>query len=258
LDFEVDPDGGWRDRDYRASRSRQQLLAAVDRQGQTRFDGFDDKILSLYARDMTVREIQATWPGSTAPRSRLTDAVLEEVREWRSRPLDSQPQCVASSSANLARAEPLARYGARSASGSLHERLAPHRKNNKGSLLMSLRGTVARRNFRARDPSGVEQQQAEVAVVICVEVATPLAFHDDLVGKCCRCGYEVQFRPHAPKKPPDVSEMRRTDMHSGGRSDFFFGSSLAVLALLIAVFFALLFSDEPLGAAEQMVRTLLK
>src|SRR5215471_7421357 len=35
----------------------------------------------------------------------------------------------------------LARYGARSASGSLHERLAPHRKNNKGSLLMSLWGT---------------------------------------------------------------------------------------------------------------------
>jgi putative transposase len=26
--------------------------------GQTRFDGFDDKILSLYARSMTVREIQ--------------------------------------------------------------------------------------------------------------------------------------------------------------------------------------------------------
>jgi hypothetical protein len=30
--------------------------------GQTRFDGFDDKILTLYARGMTVREIQATWP----------------------------------------------------------------------------------------------------------------------------------------------------------------------------------------------------
>ena len=28
------------------------------RMGQTRFDGFDDKILSLYARGMTVREIR--------------------------------------------------------------------------------------------------------------------------------------------------------------------------------------------------------
>jgi hypothetical protein len=33
---------------------------------------------------------------------------------------------------------------------------------------------------------------------------------------------------------------------------------LSVLALLIAVFFALLLSDEPPGAAKQMVRTLLK
>jgi len=34
-----------------------QLIA----KGQTRFDGFDDKILSLYARGMTVREIQCRW-----------------------------------------------------------------------------------------------------------------------------------------------------------------------------------------------------
>ena len=45
-----------------------QLIA----KGQTRFDGFDDKILSLYARGMTVREIQATWPNSMAWRSRPT------------------------------------------------------------------------------------------------------------------------------------------------------------------------------------------
>ena len=38
--------------------------------GQTRFDGFDDKIISLYARGMTVRG--ATWPNSTARKSRRT------------------------------------------------------------------------------------------------------------------------------------------------------------------------------------------
>jgi putative transposase len=37
---------------------------------QTRWAGFDDKIISLYARGMTVREIQATWKRCTAPRSR--------------------------------------------------------------------------------------------------------------------------------------------------------------------------------------------
>src|SRR6476661_5315417 len=39
----------------RAGSFEPQLIA----KGQTRFDGFDDKILSLYARGMTVREIQA-------------------------------------------------------------------------------------------------------------------------------------------------------------------------------------------------------
>src|ERR1700751_3599460 len=62
--------------------------------GQTRVDGFDDKILSLYARGMTVREIQGhlieLYGTEVSPDliSRVTDAVLEEVREWQNRPLD--------------------------------------------------------------------------------------------------------------------------------------------------------------------------
>jgi transposase-like protein len=60
----------------------------------TRFDGFDDKILSLYARGMTVREIQGhlaeLYGVEVSPDliSRVTDAVLDEVREWQNRPLD--------------------------------------------------------------------------------------------------------------------------------------------------------------------------
>jgi putative transposase len=63
--------------------------------GQTRFEGFDDKILSLYARGMTVREIQGhlteIYAIDVSPDliSRVTDAVLDEVREWQSRPLDA-------------------------------------------------------------------------------------------------------------------------------------------------------------------------
>jgi len=40
-----------------------------------RFTGFDDKIVAMYARGMTVREIQGfVWPSSTAPRSRRTSS----------------------------------------------------------------------------------------------------------------------------------------------------------------------------------------
>jgi putative transposase len=63
--------------------------------GQTRLDGFDDRIISLYARGLSVREIQAhlreLYGVEVSPDliSRVTDAVLEEVREWQNRPLNS-------------------------------------------------------------------------------------------------------------------------------------------------------------------------
>src|SRR3954454_9602424 len=62
--------------------------------GQTRLDGFDDRIISLYARGLSVREIQGHLlelygtEGSPDLISRVTDAVLDEVREWQNRPLD--------------------------------------------------------------------------------------------------------------------------------------------------------------------------
>ncbi|MBU2634685.1 MAG: IS256 family transposase, partial [Nanoarchaeota archaeon] len=64
------------------------------KKGQRRFEGFDDKIISLYARGMTVREIQGhlkqLYAVEVSPDliSRVTDAVLEGVREWQNRPLD--------------------------------------------------------------------------------------------------------------------------------------------------------------------------
>ena len=62
---------------------------------QTRWTGFDDKILSLYARGMTVREIQGHLEEmygtgvSPALISSVTDAVMDEVKAWQSRPLDA-------------------------------------------------------------------------------------------------------------------------------------------------------------------------
>src|SRR5947208_1515754 len=63
--------------------------------GQTRFTGFDDKILSMYARGMSTRDIQAhlqeIYGVDVSPTliSNVTDAVMEEVRTWQSRPLDA-------------------------------------------------------------------------------------------------------------------------------------------------------------------------
>jgi putative transposase len=61
---------------------------------QTRFDGFDDKILSLYARGMTTREIQGhlqeMYGVEVSPTlvSEVTDAVVEEVKAWQNRALE--------------------------------------------------------------------------------------------------------------------------------------------------------------------------
>ena len=60
----------------------------------THFTGFDDKILSMYARGMSQRDIQAHLAemyGTDVGHdliSRVTDAVVDEVTAWQSRPLD--------------------------------------------------------------------------------------------------------------------------------------------------------------------------
>lgn len=62
--------------------------------GQTRFTGFDDKIISLYARGMSTRDIQGhlqdMYKVEVSPTliSNVTEEVMEEVKAWQSRPLD--------------------------------------------------------------------------------------------------------------------------------------------------------------------------
>ena len=64
------------------------------KKGQTRFTSMDDKILFLYAQGMTTREIVKTFKelygadASPSLISKVTDAVIDEVTEWQSRPLD--------------------------------------------------------------------------------------------------------------------------------------------------------------------------
>ena len=67
-----------------------QLIAKYQR----RFPGFDEKIVSMYARGMSVREIQGHLRDlygvdvSADLVSAVTDAVLEEIAEWQNRPLE--------------------------------------------------------------------------------------------------------------------------------------------------------------------------
>lgn len=84
--------------------SRMSLSIPRDRSGtfdpkliakyQRRFPDFDEKIISMYARGMTVREIRGhleeLYGIDVSPDlvSAITDAVLEEVAEWQNRPLD--------------------------------------------------------------------------------------------------------------------------------------------------------------------------
>ena len=71
-----------------------QLRAAAGAQGARRVGGLDEMIVSLYAGGMTVRDIQAHLARTLGTElshdtiSTITDAVLEEVKAWQTRPLE--------------------------------------------------------------------------------------------------------------------------------------------------------------------------
>ena len=75
----------------RAGSFEPQLIGKHER----RFTGFDDKIIAMYARGMTVREIQAflaeMYAVEVSPEliSNVTDAVMSEVTAWQARPLEA-------------------------------------------------------------------------------------------------------------------------------------------------------------------------
>jgi len=67
----------------------------IIKKNQTRFEGFDDKIISMYSRGMTTRDIQEHLKEiygvdiSADLVSSVTDTVISDVTEWQNRPLDS-------------------------------------------------------------------------------------------------------------------------------------------------------------------------
>lgn len=62
---------------------------------QRRFEGFDDKIISMYGLGLTTRDIQKylheIYNVEVSPEliSNVTDAIMDDVKEWRTRPVDS-------------------------------------------------------------------------------------------------------------------------------------------------------------------------
>lgn len=68
---------------------------ALIKKGQRRFTSMDDKILALYARGMTTRDIvdafKEMYNADISPTliSKVTDAVIDEVLTWQNRPLDA-------------------------------------------------------------------------------------------------------------------------------------------------------------------------
>ncbi len=66
----------------------------IGAKSQTRFTGFDDKIISMYSRGMTTRDIEGhlkeMYAIDVSPTliSNATEALMEEVKVWQSRPLD--------------------------------------------------------------------------------------------------------------------------------------------------------------------------
>ena len=65
------------------------------KKGQRRLEGFDEKVIALYSRGMTTRDIQRhlreLYGTEVSPDliSRATDSIADELRAWRNRPLDA-------------------------------------------------------------------------------------------------------------------------------------------------------------------------
>ncbi len=65
------------------------------KKGEKQLNGFDDRIVSLYAKGMTTRDIQAHFEDaygvdvSATFISQVTNAVMDEVTAWQNRPLDA-------------------------------------------------------------------------------------------------------------------------------------------------------------------------
>lgn len=50
------------------------------------------------------------------------------------------------------------------------------------------------------------REAEEASIVVCRLVTEPLLYRDNVVAPCSKCFRMLQFRPHAPKKPPKMCD----------------------------------------------------
>jgi len=64
---------------------------------------------------------------------------------------------------------------------------------------------------------GTQEDGEDCDYVVCIRATNPLAFPDNLVSTCCKCGCTIQYRPHAPKTPAKMCvECAISDMSVSG------------------------------------------
>jgi transposase-like protein len=96
---------GYSNKTVKGSEGELELKVPRDREGtfepqivakrQTRFDGFDDKIIAMYARGLSVEDIQQQLQElygvdvSSSLISNVTATIIDDVKAWQSRPLDA-------------------------------------------------------------------------------------------------------------------------------------------------------------------------
>jgi len=85
----------WARSSWRCHGPQRQLHPADRAERQSRLEGFNERIVALYGRGLSTRDIRAhlreMYDVEVSPDliSRVTDVVLEELTDWQSRPLDA-------------------------------------------------------------------------------------------------------------------------------------------------------------------------
>lgn len=49
-----------------------------------------------------------------------------------------------------------------------------------------------------------DDESKDCEYVVCSRISDPLLMPDNVIGTCCKCGNQIQHRPHIPTGPPTV------------------------------------------------------
>jgi putative transposase len=128
---------------------------------QTRFTGFDDKIISMYSRGMTTREIEGhlkeMYGVEVSPTliSSVTEAVMDEVKAWQSRPLEETYAILYLDALRVK-----IRDGGHVQNKAIYVAIAVNMQGKQGSARL-VGGRERRRQVLAADPDGCTEPRSQ-------------------------------------------------------------------------------------------------